>query len=147
GSSAAGATRRAVHLAQDRDKIFRFARTHHRVTLVVGTSDHNKSAAERLTRILKPWNVQSTTIPAAEANRPRSLTVEEAQTWVGLVHAGKGQIKPGDKNDPLLVGFAVQGPVILIGTPEDNPLIQFLQTQRFLPYTPKKGEMPGPGRG
>jgi hypothetical protein len=147
GSLAAGATRRAVHLAQDRDKIYRFARTHHKVTLLPGTSEFDKAAAERLTRVLKPWNIQCSTVPAAEANRPRSLKDDEAPTWVGLMHAGTGHFKPGDKNDPLQVGFAVQGPVILVGTPEDNPLIKFLQTQRFLPYAPKPGELPGPGRG
>jgi hypothetical protein len=146
-SIAAGATRRAVLVEQDRANIFRYFRTHHQVTLVVGVSDYNKAAAERLTRILKPWNIACKTVTAAEANRPRSLSEEEAQTWVGLDYAGKGQIKAGDKNSPAQVGFAVRGPVILLGTPEDNPLIKFLDTYRFLPYKPNKGEMPGPGRG
>jgi hypothetical protein len=144
GSLAAGATRRAVYLAQERDKVYRFARTHHKVTLVTGKSDYNKTAAERLTRILKPWDIQCTTVSAAEVNRPRSLSEEEAPTWAGMV---PGKATPGDKNDPAIVGFAVQGPVILLGTPEDNPLIKFLEVQRFLPYLPKKGELPGPGRG
>jgi hypothetical protein len=146
-SVAAGATRRAVHLAQDRDNVFRFFRTHHKITLVTGSSPYNKVAAERLTRVLKPWNVECTTITAAEANRPRSLSAEEATSWVCLDYTGKGQIKAGDKNSPALVGFAVRGPVVLLGTPDDNPLIKFLVTYRFLPYTPKKGELPGPGRG
>jgi hypothetical protein len=146
-SIAAGATRRAVHVAQDRDNVFRFFRTHHRVTLVTGSSDYNKAAAERLTRILKPWEVECKTMTAAEANRPRSLTEEEAKTWVGIDYAGKGQIKPGDKNAPAVAGYAVRGPVILLGTPDDNPLIKFLKDYRFLPYVPKKGKLPGPGRG
>src|SRR5206468_12576031 len=83
----------------------------------------------------------------AEASKSRSLTEEEARTWVGLVHANKGQIKPGDGNPPLLVGFAVRGPVILLGTPEDNAIIGFLARERFLPYKPEAGVFPGTGRG
>jgi hypothetical protein len=146
-SAAMGATRRAVHVAADRGNIFRFFRTQHKVTIVKGSSAYNNAAAGRLQKVLKPWNVECSIITAAEANKARSLTPEEAATWVGLYHAGTGQIKPGDKNDPVQVGYAVQGPVILLGTPEDNPLIKTLLTQRFLPYTPKNGEMPGPGRG
>ena len=37
--------------------------------------------------------------------------------------------------------------MILLGTPEDNPLIAFLKQHKFLPYTPKKNEYPGDGRG
>jgi hypothetical protein len=84
---------------------------------------------------------------ASEAAKPRSLTAEEAETWIGLLHTNKGHLKPGDKNDPIYVGFAVQGPVILLGTPEDNPLIKFLKEQRFLPYDARKDEFPGPGHG
>jgi len=146
-ASAAGATRRAVHVAQERDNVYRFFRVHNKVTIVKGGADHHQAAAERLVRILKPWNVTASIVSAAEAGKPRTLTAEEAETWIGLTHTNKGQLKAGDKNDPLFVGFAVQGPVILLGTPEDNPLIKFLDTQRFLPYVVKKGEYPGPGRG
>ena len=143
---AAGATRRAVHLAEDRDNIFRFFRTHAHVTIVKGKGDYD-AAAERLAKSLKPWNVECSIVTAAEVNKPRTLTEEEAQTFIGLDYTGRGQIKPGDKNDPRLVGFAVQGPVILLGTPEDNPLIKYLLDAKFLPFTPSKTDMPGPGRG
>src|SRR5205823_8861162 len=66
--------------------------------------------------------------------------------WCGLIHAGKGQIKPGDQNPPILAGFAVQGPVILLGNEADNPIIKFLLDQRFLPYKPD-ASFPGPNRG
>ena len=49
--------------------------------------------------------------------KPRSLTEDEAPTWVGLQLTGKGSIKPGDANPPILVGFAVDGPVILLEQP------------------------------
>ena len=60
----------------------------------------------------------------AEVNKPRPLTAEQAATWCGLQYAGRGQIKPGDQNPLPFVGFAIDGPVILLGTPEDNPLIK-----------------------
>ncbi len=37
--------------------------------------------------------------------------------------------------------------MILLGTPEDNPLIKYLLDAKFLPFTPSKSDMPGPGRG
>src|SRR5439155_5887644 len=46
-----------------------------------------------------------------------------------------------------LAGFAVKGPVILLGTPEDNPIIKFLLEERFLPYRPERSTFPGPDRG
>jgi hypothetical protein len=139
----AGAARRASHLAQDRDNVFRFFRVHHKVTIVKGSGDHD-AAAQRLVKILKPWDVECTIVKAADVARPRSLSAEEAKTWVGL---NPGKAQPGDKNDPAIVGFAVRGPVILLGTPENNPLIKALADWKFLPYTPKQGIYPGPGRG
>jgi hypothetical protein len=146
-SAAAGATRRAVHLEQDKDNIFRFFRTHRKVTIIKGSAPYHQAAAERLVKILKPWNVECAMMSMAEANKPRSLSEEEAKTWSGMDYSGKGQIKAGDKNPPFLVGFAVQGPVILLGAPEDNALTKFLQDQKFLPYLSSKDEFPGPGRG
>jgi hypothetical protein len=143
---AAGEARRAIHLAQDRANVFRFFRSHHKVTVVKGDGKYDTAVA-RLVKILKPWDVECLVVSAAEVNKPRSISEEEAATWVGLEFAGKGQIKAGDKNNPALVGFAVRDPVILLGTPEDNPLTKALLDWRFLPYVPKKGELPGPGRG
>ncbi len=143
----AGATTRAVFAGNDRDNVFRFARLHHDVTIVKGTSPFNVAAADRLTKSLEPWGVRCKVMELAEASKPRRLTDEEAKTWVGLQYAGSGQIKPGDANPPVFAGFAVQGPVILLGNPEDNPIIKFLVNERFLPYTPHATELPGPGRG
>ena len=42
--------------------------------------------------------------------------------------------------------FAVRGPVILLGTPEDHAIIKFLRDEKFLPYVPGPN-MPGPNRG
>jgi hypothetical protein len=146
-SIAAGATGRAVHWPEDRSNIFRFFRTQHKVTIVKGSAPFHGAAAERLARIIAPWNVQSAIVNAADVNKPRSLSAEEAVTWIGLDYAGRGRIKPGASNSPVQVGFAVEGPVILLGAPEDNPLVKFLADQRFLPYKPDKARMPGPSRG
>jgi hypothetical protein len=143
----AGATWRAVHLQQDRENAFRFGRTFQSVAIVKGTSEYNNAAAERLANVLKPWGIECNVVPLEQAVKPRSLTEEEAKTWAGMVFAGSGQIKPGDGNAPELVGFAVNGPVILLGNPDDNPLIAFLQKQQFLPYAADKANFPGPNRG
>ncbi len=143
----AGATPRAVSAVNDRDNAFRFARLHHAVTIVKGTSPFNDAAAQRLIKILEPWGVRCKTMDLAEASKPRRLSAEEAATWVGLNYAGHGQIKAGENNPPALAGFAVQGPVILLGNPEDHPIIKFLLTEKFLPYPPSPADFPGRGRG
>jgi hypothetical protein len=145
--SIVGATHRAVYADRDRDNAFRFARLHHDVTIVKGTSAFNDAAAKRLIASLEPWGVRCKVMDLAEASKSRKLTEEEARTWCGLAYAGKGQVKAGDGNAPNLVGFAVQGPVILLGNPEDHPIIKFLLTERFLPYTPDPANFPGAGRG
>jgi hypothetical protein len=143
----AGLERRAITLGGEEANLFRFARNHHAVTIVKGTSDYNAAAAERLQKVLAPWGVKCASVNAADVNKPRSLTEEEAKTWVGLTYTGSGGVKPGSANPITVAGFAVDGPVILLGTPEDNPLIKYLVEQKFLPYTPKVGEFPGAGRG
>jgi hypothetical protein len=100
-----------------------------------------------LKKVLDPWGIECKEMPLAEASKSRVLTEEEAKTWCGLIHAGSGQIKPGGGNPPILAGFAVKGPVLLLGTPEDNPIIKFLLDERFLPYRPERNSFPGHGRG
>jgi hypothetical protein len=145
--SLAGVTSRAVYAANDCDNAFRFARLHHDVTIVKGASDFNNAATDRLIRVLEPWGVRCKVMPLAEAAKSRWLREDEAATWCGLVYAGRGQIKPGDGNPPSLAGFAVQGPVILLGNPDDNAIIKFLLQEQFLPYRPDKDKFPGAGRG
>jgi hypothetical protein len=145
--AAAGATPRAVYWPDDRERIFRCFRVAQEVTIVTGTSDYNQAAAERLKKILEPWNVRCVITNAVVANRSRALSQDEAATWIGLEFAGRGQIKAGDQNSPAQPGFALRGPAILLGTPDDNPLIQFLRDQKFLPYQPNRLAMPGAGRG
>ncbi|NTW38627.1 MAG: DUF4365 domain-containing protein, partial [Cellulomonadaceae bacterium] len=50
-------------------------------------------------------------------------------------------------NPPGHAGFAVPGPVLLLGNPEDHPLIAFLQRQKFLPYAPDAKDFPGARSG
>jgi hypothetical protein len=142
--SLAGATERAVVWGNDRENVFRFARLHRQVTIVKGTSAYNAAAAERLTKVLDPWGVKCKTVAVADVAKPRPISEEEAKTWVGL---GFGKVKPGTENPPVQTGFAIEGHVILLGNPEDNAIIKYLQENRFLPYTPQAGTFPGPGRG
>lgn len=143
----AGGTRRAIFLPGEEKNVFRFIRQNQDITIVKGTAAYHSAAAQRLAESLKPWNVKSKIVDASEVNRPRPLTEEEALTWIGLNYMGRGQIKPGNVNPPEQVGFDIRGAVILLGRPEDNPMIAFLQKNRFLPYAPSKDFFPGRGRG
>ena len=140
----AGATQRAVYFDNDREHIFQFFRTHQDVTIVKGASEFNNNAAERLAANLQPWGIRATIITATAANKPRPLTAEEIKTWVNL---DKGHKFTADNYGPGDSGFIVQGPVILLGTPEDNALIKFALDRQFLPYIPVPNVFPGKGRG
>jgi hypothetical protein len=142
-AAVAGRKERAVHFGQDRDNIFRFCRQFRSATVAIGKSDYNQAAAERLAKILIPWDVKVQIVKAEDIAKPRQLPADAAPTWVGLVPGKVDPAKPGVQQ----VGFAVEGAVILLGTPEDNPIIAHLQKERFLPYAPKAGEFPGTGRG
>jgi hypothetical protein len=140
--AAAGTVARALTFGNDRDNIYRFFRTWKDVTIVKGSGDYG-AAVERLTKSLAPWGVKFKVMNAADV-KPRELSSEEATTWVGLE---PGKAKAGKDNPPGLVGFDVRGAVLLLGTPEDNPVIAFLEREKFLPYKPAKGVLPGVGRG
>ncbi len=140
----AGAVDRAIAFGDDRNRIFRFFRTHQDVTLVKGASDWNGAQAERLAGILKPWGIRARIVAATEVAKARELSPEERATWCGL-HPGK--LQPGQALNPAQVGFAVQGPVVLLGSPEDNSLLKFALENDFLPYKPSKNGFPGRGRG
>jgi hypothetical protein len=140
----AGATLRAVFAPGDRRNAFRFARLFHDVTIVKGKSPFNDAAAKRLAEILRPWGVRCRELDLAEASKTRPISDEEARTWVGLDF---GRVKPGADNPPGHAGFAVTGPVILLGNPQDHPIIDYLSRQRFLPYATSAADFPGVGRG
>ncbi|MBI3856813.1 MAG: hypothetical protein HY293_14085, partial [Planctomycetes bacterium] len=139
----AGTVSRALTFGNDRDNVFRFFRTHQDVTLVSGKGDY-AAASARLAEILKPWGVRVKTMALEEAAKPRTILPEEAATWCGL-HPGKAVA--GDKTGPAQAGFAVQGPVVLLGTPEDHAILKFALDNGFLPYTPHRTDFPGRGRG
>jgi hypothetical protein len=139
----AGIKERAVHFGRDRYNIYRFFRTHRSVTVATGKSDYNQQAAERLAKVLHPWDVKCTIVNAEDINKPRQAPADGAATWVGL---SVGRVDPA-KPAVGQTGFAVEGAVILLGSPEDNPLIAYLAKERFLPYAPKPGEFPGRARG
>ena len=148
--SVAGKTHRAVFYQYDKDNIYRFFRDQRHVTIVAGGSAYNQAAAERLATALKPYNVTCTVISATDANRARELSEIEAATWCGTTVAGG--LTPGRENNPRSVGYDLPGPSILLGTPQDNPLISHLVTpiggirKSVLPY-PVDEKFPGRGRG
>jgi len=137
----AGTGRRAVSFGRDLDNIFRFARVNQDVTIVIGYSEYNGSAAQRIVKSLAPWGVRCTVKKAEEVNKPKEIPDEAKATWVGLGFGRWGQ--PNVSH----TGFAVEGPVILLGNPQDNPLIDYLAKNGFLPFQPKDGVFPGRGRG
>jgi hypothetical protein len=139
----AGMGRRAIHFGRDRENAFRFFRIHQDVTLVTGSGAFNRPAAERLAEILKPWDVRCTLVSAADVNKRREVPPEGMPTWAGVDF---GRLDPA-KYGPGHAGFALQGPAVLIGSPEDHPLIKFLQDRRYLPFKAGKDVLPGRGRG
>ena len=139
----AGATQRAVYFEDDWRHFQRFAQTYQQVTLVQGSSALSKAGAERLAEVLKPWRVLVNIVDAATVNKARELSEEEGKTNVGIW----GGTKKAADAKPANAGFALDGPSMLIGTPEDNPLIKFAVDQKFLPYAPHAQKFPGPGRG
>ena len=129
----AGETPRAVYFGNDRENIFRFFRLHKDIAIVTGTSDFDAAQADRLVQILKPWDIRCTVVTAADAAKPRTLTPEQAVSWVGL-----GGREPD---------VSLSSPAILLGNPDDNVLIRFLADHGFLPYKTARDQFPGRGRG
>jgi hypothetical protein len=140
----AGARQRAILFGNDRENIYRFFHTFEDVSIVAGKGDYS-AAVERIVTSLRPWDVRCKVVSVDEASKPRALSPEESSTWVGLV----GGVKEDQKTPPTpeQVGFNIQGPVILLGTPQDNPLIHFAVDHKFLPYTPDAQTFPGRSRG
>ena len=136
----AGETARAVYFGKDRDHIYRFFRLHKDVTIAKGTSPYDQVAADRLVAALKPWDVRCTIVNAADINHSRSLTADEAPTWIGRDPA---RATVGAGNGPSVAGFDVKGAVVLIGNPDDNPLIKSMADQKVLPYAPAKASFLG----
>jgi len=141
----AGATHRAVFFGDDKPNIYRFFRDQRSVTIAIGTSDYNRAAAERLVKILKPYNITAEIVMAKDVPA-RELTEEEAFTWCGTSSAGKQKV--GRENNPAVVGWDIPNAVIVLGTPEDNVMIRHLaQPNRYmLPYRVSP-TFPGRGNG
>jgi len=132
----AGASRRAVFFGSEAENIYRFFRQQKNVTLVIGTAAYERTQAERLARILAPWDVTCEIREAAAIKPNRELPAEAKATWTDRVSRAD-------------TGFDLRGPAILLGTPEDNPLIRFLAVpgpadRRFLPYQPGPAQPPAP---
>jgi len=140
----AGVNRRALYFWADKENIYNFFRTHRQISIVAGTSEYERAAAERVAQIFKPYNVTASIMSLEEARKARPLTDEEAKTWAGTVAAG--DLGADARNNPNVVGYNLPQPAILLGNAEGNPLIKRLQDAKVLPYTPS-ADVPGPGRG
>jgi len=141
----AGANHRAVYFGDDKANIYRFFRDQRNVTIAIGDSDYNQAAAERLAKILKPYNITATIVKAKDVPA-RELNAEEAFTWCGTSIAGKAKV--GRDNNAATVGWDIPNATIVLGTPEDNVMIRHLaQGNRYmLPYR-VSATFPGKGNG
>lgn len=150
--AAAGLAHRAVVGERDWNNIYRFFRTFSQITIVHGKADIDMAAASRLAEALKPWSIQCSVLNAETVNKPRDIPPEARPTWSGLEETGRGTLADGKTPPISLAGFAVDGPVILIGTPEDNPLVKAAVARgrwglSYLPFDVAKDVFPGKGRG
>jgi hypothetical protein len=153
----AGETKRAVSFGDDADHIFKLFRTHQDFTIIVGAGDYD-AAVQRVMETLKPWGAECKLMKASDV-KVHIPSEDAARTWSGI---GFGRVDLTHPN-PAILGFEVRGPAILIGTPDDNAVIKFVEDHGFLPYPvspkqaakpAKKGEtvatahdFPGRGRG
>jgi hypothetical protein len=140
----AGAVPRATYFWADKENFYKFFRNHCEISIVAGSSDFEKAAAERLVQSLKPYNVAATIQPLDDAVKARPITDEEAKTWCGTALAGG--LDANARKSAQHVGYNLPRPTIIIGNPADNPLIKRLLDAKVLPYVPT-AEFPGPGRG
>jgi hypothetical protein len=135
----AGTTRRAVLFGDDTEHCYQFVKAHRRVTLVVGTAPYEREEAERLAAALADWRVACTVVTAAE---------------VKPAVRGPWADKIGLSWSP---GYDLADACIVLGNPDDNPLIKMLFTKAggpmthgpatVMPYAPTKDVFPGRGRG
>ena len=142
-----GARRRAIFVDGEDGNVFRFVRLFRSVAVIPGTNSWEQAAARRLCADLRPWGIEARIVSLAEAERARTVKEDEAATLCGLAYTSRNSIKPGDGNPPAQVGYAVEDPAILIGTPESHSMIEHLRKAGFLPYIPDPDRVPGPGRG
>ena len=142
--AAAGATRRALLFAPDWKNIYDLFQSHKTFTIVKGTGDDVAAAADRLVKILEPYDVRCTVVDAAGV-KTRELTKDEAKTWTSY---------GGGAGGPLNNGYDLAGPAILIGNAKNNPLVAVVaqpgkwhpQMPSLMPLEPSD-VVPGRGRG
>ena len=138
----AGAVQRAMYFEPDKANIYQFFRQYRQISVVAGPGQD--AAAQRVVDIFRPYNVYATIVPLEEAVKPRPLTDEEALTWCGTSLAGS--LNAATRANAAQVGYNLWAPAILIGSPQNNPLIKRLADAKVLPY-PLTADFPGRGRG
>ncbi len=143
--AAAGATQRAVSFGDDRDHIFRLFRTHQDFTIIIGKGDYD-AAVQRITESLRPWGARCKVMKASDVKVRQVSDPDAIRTWAGLSPG-----RPDFKNpNAAAFGFEVDGPAILLGTPENNEIIKFASEHGFLPYSlevKKDPKAPKPAKG
>ena len=130
---------RAILFGDDFSRVFDFFRRHRRVTLVAGASPFNAVAAKHLAENLAHWGVQAHVVAAADVQKAKR------PEWASKIGCTWSE------------SFDLPGPCILLGSPDDNPIIAFLtekcvaglmtKTANALPYMPVSDVFPGRGRG
>lgn len=140
----AGASPRAVYFGDDRRKIFEFVRRNPIVTIAVGSSAYDTTAAQRLADSLKPWGVTATIVDASKVGTNPIATADQALDALGFWQGHRAKV--GTDNDPIAVGYNITGGAVLIGNPSDNPLIKYEEDNGVFAYTVTP-DFPGNGRG
>jgi hypothetical protein len=142
--AAAGSVPRALLFEPDRKTIYDLFQSHKVFTIVKGTGPEAAAAAKRLAEILEPYDVHCTIVDAA-AVKTRELTAAETRTWTSY---------GGGAGGPLANGYDLPGPAILIGNPQNNPLVAVVaQAGKWHPDIPtlmpfqSNDLIPGRGRG
>jgi len=135
----AGATRRAVFFDDDTEHCYQFLKKHRQLTLIIGASAYEKTEAERLATALQDWDVTCAIVPATEVKPGKR------SAWADKIGLSWSE------------GYDLPGACVVLGNPDDNPLVKFLLTKaggpmshgpmNVLPYQPGKDVFPGRSRG
>ena len=115
GRGLGGGDPRAVYSGNDRDNAFRFFRVFHEVTIVMGaaTTARPPNGWRRASTLGRA--VQGMDLAEAAKSTARARPQEAAPGRSGARRQGPD--KPGEENGRTCAGFAVGGPVVLLGTP------------------------------
>ena len=142
----AGTTSRAVVFGNDRENIFRLLPQSQASDDRQRDGCVSRCGSETVGRHPQALGSKCKIVAAADVNKPREVAADEAPTFAGIEPTGHGQITAGRGNSPEMVGYDIAGATILLGSPDDNPLIRTLVKRNVLPYA-VSADFPGRNRG